>query len=104
MKTIVDNTFFFVLDFHLLPLPPCFFTGDGDRDVDVEVDSDEDSELKAVEESDESSDEDNTSYSLFLIEFSLPVHSRGGTSLLMFSSFIMITMILPVTHDWMFYF
>ena len=66
MKTIVDNTFFFffVLDFCLLPLPPCFFTGDGDRDVDVEVDSDEDSELKAVEESDESSDEDNTSYSL----------------------------------------
>ena len=65
MKTIVDNTFFFVLDFRLLPLPRCFFTGDGDRDVDVEVDSNEDSELKAVEESDESSDEDNTSYSLF---------------------------------------
>ena len=53
------------IDFCLLPLPPCFFTGDGDHDVDVEVDSDEDSELKAVEESDESSDEDNTSYSLF---------------------------------------
>ena len=64
MKTIVDNTFF-VLNFCLLPLPPCFFTGDGDRDVEVEVDSDEDSELKAVEESDESSDEDNTSYSPF---------------------------------------
>ena len=66
MKTIVDNTFF-VLDFCLLPLPPCFFTGDGDREVDVEINSDEDSELKAVEESDESSDEDNTSYSLFCL-------------------------------------